>query len=39
MVSAPIMRNSHGLPRTTVSCSSGGAYSNTLHGPQPRFSV
>src|SRR5580693_9308217 len=38
-VSAPIMRNSHGFPRTTVSCRSGGAYSNTLHGPQPRFSV
>src|SRR5580704_4405767 len=38
-VSAPIMRYSHGWPRTTVSCRSGGAYSNTLHGPQPRFSV
>src|SRR5580693_5146354 len=38
-VSAPIMRNSQGWPRTTVSCRSGGAYSNTLHGPQPRFSV
>src|SRR5580698_9893048 len=38
-VSAPIIRNSTGSPRTTVSCSSGGLYSNTLHGPQPRFSV
>src|SRR3984885_8161864 len=38
-VSAPIIRNSTGSPRTTVSCSRGGLYSNTLHGPQPRFSV